>query len=192
MQARTHLRTRACAKNPIVPAWIDAVFNVRIKKIYVCPVCELSGVMWMRGRMNSKPQTWWAKEAKRNETFFDMYLIKNYTCYRIAFWSSFSSLDRYVQRFTLCVCDVCLYFLLSHLCSVSAVSILLTAHIQCKKCRQKWCFTLTLHSIPLYASVCSTLVQEARKKSPEWPFLINNKVFFFNIRNWSNAIDQVL
>lgn len=104
-----------------------------------------------RMRMNGKV------EKKKKPTFFDMYLIKNYTCYNL----DRASLDRYIGRFMCAVLAFCYRFILFAL-----------AHTRLLSCSlvRRWC-------------VCSTLSLIC------WRFLINYSVFF-NIRNWSNAIDQ--
>lgn len=59
----------------------------------------------IKAKMKTKEKKKYNNSNNR-QTFFDMYLIKNYTCYRIAIWSSFASIDTHSTW----MCDVCLIF----------------------------------------------------------------------------------
>lgn len=104
-----------------------------------------------RMRMNE------GKKTKR--TFFDMYLIKNYTCYNL----DQASLDRYNGRFMCAVLGFCCYLFILF-SRANLVAILMCAR---------------------YVMVRVFYFDLIR-----WRLLINY-IVFFNIRNWSNAIDQI-
>lgn len=124
----------------------------------------------------------WTKEAKRSETFFNVYLIKNYTCYRIAFWSSFTwsictsfHFVSVMLVFIFCcfifvLCLVCLFFSIRlFACAMHIHSKDRMAHSECKKCGQKWCFIFTLCTV-----VCIRVFHFTRSKKKHSRLAINN------------------
>lgn len=103
-----------------------------------------------------------------------MYLIKNYSCYRIAFWSSFNLIDTSTSS-----CDVCLFVFCVYL--FHFVSRISHSHSELHyDAGIRWMLWLQYRCV----CVCSTSAGRC------WRFLINYKVFC-NISNWSNAIDQI-